>query len=674
MRRVAAKFVPKLLNYDQKQHRMNIANKMLDSVRDDPNLLQRVMTGDETTCSTGHDNHVEESSGKGELDFTDGYFSNFSNLESYFGFPSSEELQAAIDTCTEMFQECKDDPTRCKQLVRKLIQLKIKREELKDYCIFKFPEENFDYDSENKPSEESNIQELEEATQQQQNNVVPYLRPSARNKYYCELSSDEEELSDDSRLDPTFDPTEHNLFALDEIPIPNSYEEAINSKNPEYWIEAMQREMNSLQEHQMRTFTYFHLKDISLLMKILSEPAPESEENVAGHQMERRQLDLSGPQYCDRCCGLIWTSVLSGWLQCRGCGFQCHPKCVTAITRPCPKLKLPLTHGTAQVKEDPTYILTLCPEKGLSSQGYRCAECRKMVPLQPSWETAIMIRWGLCPENNPSRQCDYTGRYYCHLCHWNSLAIIPARVVHNWDFEPKKVCRASYQFLKLMMRKPCLRLETLNPHLFAFLDDLRTVKQLREEILVAKKYFLSCHVALESGLLLQLSGRMHFVEDGERYSLADLIELEQGSLVPALTAVRDAFLAHITQHCPGCRGKGYICEVCKSEEVIFPFQRKTASCPACSALFHQNNQEHLWSTSHPPGHDNHGPRHSVCLTLNTKLLILQRLQRGETGSALAREHNVHRSTITYIKKNAARILKQAEEKRRYNERRHMLFY
>ncbi|UYV84596.1 hypothetical protein LAZ67_X002756 [Cordylochernes scorpioides] len=47
MRRVAAKFVSKLLNCDQKQHRMNIANEMLDSVRDDPNLLQRVITGDE---------------------------------------------------------------------------------------------------------------------------------------------------------------------------------------------------------------------------------------------------------------------------------------------------------------------------------------------------------------------------------------------------------------------------------------------------------------------------------------------------------------------------------------------------------------------------------------------------------------------------------------------------
>ncbi|UYV84061.1 hypothetical protein LAZ67_X001029 [Cordylochernes scorpioides] len=47
MRRVAAKFVPKLLNCDQKQHRKNIANEMLDAVRDDPNLLQRVITGDE---------------------------------------------------------------------------------------------------------------------------------------------------------------------------------------------------------------------------------------------------------------------------------------------------------------------------------------------------------------------------------------------------------------------------------------------------------------------------------------------------------------------------------------------------------------------------------------------------------------------------------------------------
>ncbi|XP_011874818.1 PREDICTED: putative uncharacterized protein FLJ37770 [Vollenhovia emeryi] len=48
MRRVAAKFVPKLLTFDQKQHRINTATELLNSVRDDPNLLQRVITGDES--------------------------------------------------------------------------------------------------------------------------------------------------------------------------------------------------------------------------------------------------------------------------------------------------------------------------------------------------------------------------------------------------------------------------------------------------------------------------------------------------------------------------------------------------------------------------------------------------------------------------------------------------
>ena len=52
MRRVAAKFVPKLLNFDQKQHRINIAKELLDSVRDDPNVLQRVITGDESWVMT----------------------------------------------------------------------------------------------------------------------------------------------------------------------------------------------------------------------------------------------------------------------------------------------------------------------------------------------------------------------------------------------------------------------------------------------------------------------------------------------------------------------------------------------------------------------------------------------------------------------------------------------
>ena len=48
LKRVAAKFVPKLLNFDQKTRRMTIAQEMLNDVNDDPDLLKKVITGDES--------------------------------------------------------------------------------------------------------------------------------------------------------------------------------------------------------------------------------------------------------------------------------------------------------------------------------------------------------------------------------------------------------------------------------------------------------------------------------------------------------------------------------------------------------------------------------------------------------------------------------------------------
>ena len=48
LKRVAAKFVPKLLNFDQKTRCMTIAQKMLNDVNDDPDLLKKVITGDES--------------------------------------------------------------------------------------------------------------------------------------------------------------------------------------------------------------------------------------------------------------------------------------------------------------------------------------------------------------------------------------------------------------------------------------------------------------------------------------------------------------------------------------------------------------------------------------------------------------------------------------------------
>ena len=48
MKQAAAKIVLKLLNFEQKQHRMDIAQEMLTTFNDDPDLLKNVITGNES--------------------------------------------------------------------------------------------------------------------------------------------------------------------------------------------------------------------------------------------------------------------------------------------------------------------------------------------------------------------------------------------------------------------------------------------------------------------------------------------------------------------------------------------------------------------------------------------------------------------------------------------------
>jgi len=48
MRRIAAKFVPCLLNNDQRDHWVQVCTELKKTVRNDPNFLSRVITGDES--------------------------------------------------------------------------------------------------------------------------------------------------------------------------------------------------------------------------------------------------------------------------------------------------------------------------------------------------------------------------------------------------------------------------------------------------------------------------------------------------------------------------------------------------------------------------------------------------------------------------------------------------
>ena len=48
MRKICAKMVPKLLNVGQKERRVQVCQDILEQLETEPNLLKRVVTGDES--------------------------------------------------------------------------------------------------------------------------------------------------------------------------------------------------------------------------------------------------------------------------------------------------------------------------------------------------------------------------------------------------------------------------------------------------------------------------------------------------------------------------------------------------------------------------------------------------------------------------------------------------
>ncbi|PNF17714.1 hypothetical protein B7P43_G07366 [Cryptotermes secundus] len=48
MRRTAVKLVPRLLQNEQKQHRLEVCRELQQQLQEDPNFLSKVVTGDES--------------------------------------------------------------------------------------------------------------------------------------------------------------------------------------------------------------------------------------------------------------------------------------------------------------------------------------------------------------------------------------------------------------------------------------------------------------------------------------------------------------------------------------------------------------------------------------------------------------------------------------------------
>lgn len=234
----------------------------------------------------------------------------------------------------------------------------------------------------------------------------------------------------------------------------------------------------------------------------------------------------------------------------------------------CPKEQFEQSFRQGNINQSYEYvILKICPEIGLSKQEFKCNNCSTQITLSNSY------------------LCDYDGRYYCLKCHNGTLAIIPARVLHNWDFEPRPISKKSSLIVNFIKNKPILfDILKLNSMLYGLVEDLPVIKRIRNELILMVQYTRLCKQPSKPKLRIN----SYLIEDSNIncYALNDLININQLRL--DLISFHSQLLEHITKVCESCKGKGFYCELCQDKtDLLFPFSSKIASCPQCNTVYHK---------------------------------------------------------------------------------------
>jgi hypothetical protein len=91
-----------------------------------------------------------------------------------------------------------------------------------------------------------------------------------------------------------------------------------------------------------------------------------------------------------------------------------------------------------------------------------------------------------------------------------------------------------------------------------------------------------------------MSPLRYLCESARIVSIRDLLDIKAGTLTEELRAAVQNCDKHITKECILCQARGSYCELCRSDQLIFPFSTNTTQCKECKSLFHSTcvNDEH----------------------------------------------------------------------------------
>lgn len=226
--------------------------------------------------------------------------------------------------------------------------------------------------------------------------------------------------------------------------------------------------------------------------------------------------------------------------------------------------------GIDELQDMVKTVLKLSRELGLDSQGFLCKSCAH--PLGIGFSQAQV--------------CAFTGNYYCDLCMDVKPVSIPARIMCNWDFHRYPVSKKATIFLEEIQCHPFINIKTFNPDIYQASEEMAELQALRIQLNFIRAYLYTCCSSSIEELKRLVSMKSYLFEHIHQYSIEDLNLIRQGTLYDQLLKAVNYGEQHIL-NCVVCSVKGFICEICKSPKVLYPFHiEKTYRCEPCGAVFH----------------------------------------------------------------------------------------
>ncbi|XP_066061313.1 pleckstrin homology domain-containing family M member 1 isoform X1 [Chamaea fasciata] len=218
------------------------------------------------------------------------------------------------------------------------------------------------------------------------------------------------------------------------------------------------------------------------------------------------------------------------------------------------------------------YLVAIPMEKGLDSQSFICAGCSRQIGFSFA----------------RPKLCAFSGLYYCDSCHRDEETVIPSRLIHNWDLTKRGVCKQALKFLTQIQNQPLIDLKLVNESLYEHVERMGRILRSREQLKLLGDYLIMCRSGALKELSKRLDHRHYLLECPHKYSVADLSQIADGVFETFLQSLLQ-FASHHVYSCDLCTQRGFICQICNSSDIIFPFEFDTTTrCSECKTVFHRD--------------------------------------------------------------------------------------